>query len=67
LYNFGLFNLLARRGKIQMKVLINIAEQIAVGMAFLESHNYIHRDLAARNVLVDKNLIVKVADFGLAR
>jgi serine/threonine protein kinase len=67
LYNFGIFNLLARRGKIHMKVLIIIAEQIAVGMAFLESHNYIHRDLAARNVLVDKNLIVKVADFGLAR
>ena len=26
----------------------------------------IHRDLAARNVLVDKNYICKVTDFGLA-
>lgn len=47
--------------------LIYIASQIADGMAFLESRNYIHRDLAARNVLVGENNEVKVADFGLAR
>lgn len=44
-----------------------MAAQIASGMAYLESQNYIHRDLAARNVLVADNNIVKIADFGLAR
>lgn len=44
-----------------------MAAQIAAGMAYLESQNYIHRDLAARNVLVGDNNIVKIADFGLAR
>lgn len=44
-----------------------MAAQIAAGMAYLESQNYIHRDLAARNVLVAENNIVKIADFGLAR
>ena len=41
--------------------------QIADGMAYLESENYIHRDLRAANILVAENNNVKVADFGLAR
>ena len=35
--------------------------------AFTLSHQVIHRDLAARNVLVTRNKIVKICDFGLAR
>ncbi len=27
----------------------------------------VHKDLAARNVLLDRNLVAKVADFGLSR
>ncbi|KAM6915322.1 tyrosine-protein kinase FRK [Xenentodon cancila] len=46
---------------------IEMAAQVASGMAYLELQNYIHRDLAARNVLVGENNICKVADFGLAR
>ena len=52
---------------LQFSQLIDIAAQIASGMAYLEEHSYIHRDLAARNILVGEGLVCKVADFGLAR
>lgn len=47
--------------------LMDFASQVAEGMCYLESQNYIHRDLAARNVLVTENNLCKVGDFGLAR
>ncbi|XP_018599325.1 tyrosine-protein kinase SRK2 [Scleropages formosus] len=56
------------KGKeLQFHDQVEMAAQVAAGMAYLEQQNYIHRDLAARNVLVGENNICKVADFGLAR
>nr|XP_019545217.2 uncharacterized protein LOC109415740 [Aedes albopictus] len=64
----SLLEFLQGKGRnLKLPQLIDMAAQIAAGMAYLEQQNYIHRDLAARNVLVGDNNIVKIADFGLAR
>ena len=46
--------------------MIDIATQVAAGMAYLEEHDWIHRDLGARNILVGDGDICKVANFCLA-
>ncbi|XP_043069464.1 ephrin type-B receptor 1-B isoform X3 [Drosophila bipectinata] len=54
-------------GKFQTLQLIIMLRGISSGMAYLSEMNYVHRDLAARNVLVNAQLICKIADFGLSR
>ncbi|XP_026857819.1 proto-oncogene tyrosine-protein kinase Src-like isoform X2 [Electrophorus electricus] len=52
---------------LRLPQLVDMASQIAAGMAYVERMNYVHRDLRAANILVGNNLVCKVADFGLAR
>ena len=52
---------------IPVSTLTNMSTQIANGMKYLSSKNFIHRDLATRNCLIGKNLQVKIADFGMSR
>ncbi|XP_077323964.1 insulin receptor-related protein-like [Lithobates pipiens] len=50
-----------------LKQILQMAGEIADGMAYLNAKKFVHRDLAARNCMVAEDLTVKIGDFGMTR
>uniref|UniRef100_A0A8C7KZI2 Tyrosine-protein kinase receptor n=1 Tax=Oncorhynchus kisutch TaxID=8019 RepID=A0A8C7KZI2_ONCKI len=50
-----------------LKEMIQMAAEIADGMAYLNAKKFVHRDLAARNCMVAQDFTVKIGDFGMTR
>ncbi|MGH9368491.1 MAG: protein kinase domain-containing protein [Thermoanaerobaculia bacterium] len=54
-------------GALPVKSLLQIATQVADGLAKAHASGIVHRDLKPENVMVTEDSLVKILDFGLAK
>nr|XP_011465657.1 PREDICTED: probable serine/threonine-protein kinase At1g18390 [Fragaria vesca subsp. vesca] len=58
---------LAHHGLLTWPIRMSIAIETANALSYLHASDILHRDVKTSNILLDNNLCVKVADFGLSR
>ncbi|KAI4352083.1 hypothetical protein L6164_006369 [Bauhinia variegata] len=59
--------LLKKNGTFSEAQLATVARQVLNGLSYLHAHKIIHRDIKPSNLLVNKNMEVKIADFGVSK
>lgn len=63
-----LFNAIVMKQKLSVEETRHVFKQLFEGMKYLHDRNIVHRDIKPENILLtDKNLSIKIADFGLAK
>ncbi|XP_053395280.1 5'-AMP-activated protein kinase catalytic subunit alpha-2-like isoform X4 [Mercenaria mercenaria] len=61
-----LFDYIVKNGKLKEHEARRFFQQIVSGVDYCHRHMVVHRDLKPENLLLDHNLNVKLADFGLS-
>ncbi|KAH7640307.1 AMP-activated protein kinase alpha subunit [Dermatophagoides farinae] len=61
-----LFDYILKHGKLKESEARRFFQQIISGVDYCHRHMVVHRDLKPENLLLDQNLNVKIADFGLS-
>jgi serine/threonine-protein kinase len=56
-----------RKGPVPFRDAVDIAIQMAKGLEAAHTRNIVHRDVKPSNVLITRDGLVKIVDFGLAR
>ena len=64
-------NLIKRSGRLDVKLALEIATQVAAGLAAVHEQNLVHRDIKPTNIMVrlkeERGVTAKIIDLGLAK
>ncbi|GBU22924.1 serine/threonine protein kinase [Fibrobacteres bacterium R8-0-B4] len=52
---------------IAISDIIDFSKQICRGLLYAHHHNVVHRDIKPQNILLDKNNVIHITDFGIAK
>ncbi len=63
----SLAEMISSDGKLPEPVAIDYAAQICNGLAYAHRQGLLHRDIKPANILITKDDVVKLSDFGIAR
>ncbi len=60
-------DLISAAQRLPVKQAISIAAQVAGGLGYAHQHGIVHRDIKPANIMVLKDGVAKITDFGIAR
>ena len=60
-------DLIKQRGMLDWKVSVPLAIQIGLALEHAHRRGVIHRDIKPHNILITRDMVAKVTDFGIAR
>ncbi len=63
----NLLDRIEREGRLELHFTLRVCEQVASGLDALHAKGLLHRDVKPANILLDKDGVAYITDFGLAK
>lgn len=63
----SLEQMITRKGRLELIEALGILQQILVGISYAHQKGFIHRDIKPSNVIINREGVAKIMDFGISK